>query len=287
MPANTESILTECFRTWRKNQVLALPYFFSSIVSVFLLVSYIAAVYFLLNPFKAPLSSLSLSSVDWVLLMLDILLLFPLLFVIFAASVFFSAGAIGMAGAALKTGKTSVDDMFESGRKRFVSLFLAKIILFIATVILSVILLMMQMILNGQWVEAGTVIFSVMFVGLDYAVVIGGLGPVAGLKKAYGFFSDNKFEVVLMWAFVRAFELLLVLSYCMIALIVLGLFSLLLPLDGFSAGSLMAAADQSLWIIVSAAAVLFIAYSLFSIYLLLPLTALFWSKLYLERASRT
>jgi len=80
MEENLEDILRNGFLTWRKNLNIAVPFLLSSIINLLLIVIFITIIYFFLNPFQSSFATASygryspLSSINWLLLLLDILL---------------------------------------------------------------------------------------------------------------------------------------------------------------------------------------------------------------------
>jgi hypothetical protein len=285
MTESLENILHNSFVIWRKNPNLGLPYLFNTIVNLALLVLFAAAVFMFLNPFK----SLSLTApnpldIDWAILFLDLGLLF---FVFIAAeliSAFFNAGAIGMSYKALETGRCSLDDLTGYGGKRFIPLFLTNILISIPLMIIAGGLFFLQMIFPGDFLTVFILAASIALSLVQYSVVIGGLGPVQGIKAGFGLFKENKFQTALLYAFTYYFLLFSVYWVILISMVIVSLSLFFIPMPAewtipALAGSIM----PSLGVIGIAVLLAAIFYILAETMVLLPLLTVFWTAYYVSR----
>ncbi|MDP3103035.1 MAG: hypothetical protein Q8M95_00330 [Candidatus Methanoperedens sp.] len=135
---------------------------------------------------------------------------FLIIMLIFA---FFESGAIGMARQAIETGRTQVSTMIEAGRKNFVNLFLADLLVLL--VALAGIVFIVPGIKNfdinqpsastGILLVGGFLLWMVylLIIGaalaaFRYALVIGSLGPVDGILAGIDFFKKNWVDVIIL-----------------------------------------------------------------------------------------
>ena len=286
MPEGLESVIRECYKVWRKNPVLGAPFLMNAAINVFLIVAFIALVFFLLNPLKGTGMQFNISMINWGFLLLDILLLMILIFIMHVLSAFFRAGSIGMAKKALETGKTSLDDLAESGRKKFLQIFAARLIIFAAASIVGLLLLIPQFILQGEYLTMSPIAFVIVFALVDYAIVLSDIGIVDGLSKGFNFFKANMFETVLLWSFTRVLESAVLLACVVLGMLIIGASTLFMPLGDLSAESIAKALGPSLMILVIAAGVVVIVFILALSYILSPLVTLFFSRFYMGRAGK-
>ena len=139
---------------------------------------------------------------------------------IFFITAFFTSGAIGMAKEATISGRVDFSVMSEYGRKKFINLFFANLIVglilsiglvflipgiffilpYISTfsgglpdiiIIRTIITFAMGFLCMGIYM----VIIGIIFSLTPYAVVIDDLGAVEGVKKGFRFFMNNKIDV--------------------------------------------------------------------------------------------
>ncbi len=128
-------------------------------------------------------------------------------------SSFFESGAIGMAKTATETGVTNMQDLFHSGRKSAIDLFLANIA--IVLIILAGIVFLVPGVLllrtSGEFALSAAAIFVgfimlslymiILGIGLlpvKYALVTDHLGAIEGINRGWSFFSGHKLDVLLM-----------------------------------------------------------------------------------------
>lgn len=209
---------------------MGVPFILDLIVELIVIIAIIAAFFFIsagmfaFQGYGFTYSDLTYLDIPNVSDIMNVIILF-LVVMIFAIIIsmlinaFFEAGAIGMAKQATEEGKTKFDDMIAYGRKKFISLFLANIILnliliggivIIAGIVAAFILLLKElMILNLLTALAGVILCIIYFLTIEiifypvkYALVISDLGTVEGIKKGYRFFMNNKLNVFLLWLIV-------------------------------------------------------------------------------------
>ena len=134
-------------------------------------------------------------------------------------SAFFTAGAIGMAKEATETGKSSMSDMKEYGRRKFISLLFSDIIVGLITLVGLVFLIpgimyalpilttiseptpevflpafatfMIDLLIMSLYM----LIISILFALTRYAVVIDDLVAVESVKKGFNIFRNHKVDV--------------------------------------------------------------------------------------------
>jgi hypothetical protein len=126
---------------------------------------------------------------------------------------FFESGAIGMARQATETGRSQLSTMMKAGRKNFVNLFLADVLVLLVT--LAGIVFIVPGIKNFDFNQPSTsvgllliggfllwmvylLILGVALAAFRYALVIESLGPVDGILAGIDFFKKNMFDVILL-----------------------------------------------------------------------------------------
>jgi hypothetical protein len=131
--------------------------------------------------------------------------------------VFFTAGAIGMAKDVALNGRTSYEEMINSGKTHFFNYFLLQILfyLIILTGVVFVLpgilqvgdltnpdAIMQNLLVLGVgfllWITYGIAVSIILAVSY-YALVVDNLGPIQALKTGYRFFLNNKAAVVILW----------------------------------------------------------------------------------------
>nr|HPH49062.1 hypothetical protein [Methanothrix sp.] len=156
----------------------------------------------------------SLQSSDILQMASAILAVFVLIALVDA---FFAAGAIGMARQALEKGRSSTSAMWSAGRRHFLGMFLAELLM--TFIILMGILLLLPLLGSGLeklgllavalaliaifYALALTIILSTM----PYALVLEDLPPLRALRASIDFFRYNKFDVAVLWLVVVALSL--------------------------------------------------------------------------------
>ena len=130
---------------------------------------------------------------------------------------FFAAGAIGMSRQALEKGRSSTSAIWQAGRRHFLSLFLAELLM--TLIILMGMLLLLPLLaagLEGLGLMAVALALIAIFYALaltiilstlPYALVLEHLGPLRALRASIDFFRYNKFDVAVLWLVVVALSL--------------------------------------------------------------------------------
>ena len=277
------STLSRGFDTWKRNLNIALPFVFSTAIYVLLYALLLMAMF---APIFAPLAS----SIDPSSLLLDpesveelaesimptieenivtivgIALIFTLAFLLVSA--FFTAGAIGMAREATEKGKTALDQMLDAGKKHYMSLFLAQILMSIVLAggVLILMIPLVGLVAGGEPSFAMFVLIifmliyallaSLAFALVPYALVVDNMGPVDGIKRGVSFFLSNKMDVFLVWLVVVAISLVL----------------------GFVGAPFSdSEAATQIWQIAS---------TVISIVVIQPLSTVWWTRLYMNRTGK-
>ena len=230
------SVIKKGFDTWKANLCICLPFVFSmvltSIVALIIIGSAILAavpslpslIPHLSQPDKIPpelilpLMSQLIQNIGIVIVAVIIAVIFGLLI-----NAFFAAGAIGMAKEATETGRTRLSDMKGYGKRKFISLLFADIIVGLIALIGFVFLIpgivyalpaittspeqtpeifmpafaifMIGILIMSIY----GIIVSIMFALPRYSVVIDDLGAIEGVKKGFNMFMKNKLDVFLLW----------------------------------------------------------------------------------------
>jgi len=97
-------------------------------------------------------------------------------------------------------------------------------------------------------------VLSLVLAAAPYALVLEGLGPVRAIRAGIDFFRDNKFDVLILWLVVAALS---------IALQMIG--------SSLSVGDTVTYQPMSLFT------------GLVNLLVLVPLTNLWWTRLYMDR----
>ncbi len=225
MSEDFEDTLIEGYKTWRNNINIGIPPLINFLIKSGVVVVYVILIGILLFSFaglsgiteKTPyiLSDLNLlletmKGIVWVILIsIPIILLLSLLI-----DSFFTAGAIGMAKEATEKGVTKLDDMMSYGKRKFISLFLVKIILFAIIYIIPLFLIiglsglfgllnMINISLFFMFILIGIFllyisILNIILSPVQYALIVSDLGTIDGIREGYRFFLKNKLSVVLI-----------------------------------------------------------------------------------------
>lgn len=289
MTESLEENLKKCFAAWRNNPTLGAPYLFSSIISIFLAILYVAAVIFLFNPLQGQgtaLAAFGQPAINWSMLALDILLLIPLIFAFALNAAYFQAGAIGMSWKALETGKTSLDDLAYYGGKKFLSVFLANMVIYVPMIVIAIILALLQYVFPGDFVSILAALVGILLAMVPYAIVIGDMDAFKSIGHSYGFFKENKLQTTLLYAFTYYFSLFAT-YWLILACIIIFSFSLFfIPVPGeyTSIEVFFAGLISAIPVIASAGLLALIVFILAASYVLCPLATLFWAELYLSGA---
>lgn len=225
--------ITKGFDTWKNNLIICLPFVFNLVISTvitlvimgFALFATIPSlVPYLINPPEmSPDSFLDIMPkvLDSVLIIFTSLVITLILVLLIGA--FFNSGAVGMAKEATKSGRTDLSDMSKYGRKKFVSLFIASVIINLISFFGVIFLIpgfmeltpilttskniqpedvfMILPLLGLGFLAMSIYVFfiSVIFAPARYAIVIDDLSAIEGLKGGFKFFWHNKIEVFLLF----------------------------------------------------------------------------------------
>lgn len=214
MTEKLDGILKKGWSIWRKNLILSVPFILSFVLIIVLFIVFGIVLMLLFLPGLTGFSGMDMLNV--VILALAVILFIVLVSLI---SSFFSAGAIGMAKKAIEQKKPNLDEMADYGKRKFIDLFLASLIIMVITLV-SLILLVGAFIgiplALGISPSDSIVSFTPMIIGtaisvlflivigialamVPYAVVISDLGPMEGVKKGVRFFLDNRLHTFLLW----------------------------------------------------------------------------------------
>jgi len=228
------SVIKKGFNTWKANLCISLPFLFSSIITAIVALIIIGSALLAAVP-SLPSLVPHLSKPDELTPELILPLMSQLnqsIGLIIAATIiavvlgllinaFFNAGAIGMAKEATETGRTSLSDMKEYGKRKFISLLFADIIVGLIALIGLVflipgivyslpiittssepapnVILLAILMLGILCMAVYMLIVTILFALTRYSVVIDDLGAVEGVKNGFNIFMKNKLDVFLLW----------------------------------------------------------------------------------------
>jgi len=157
-----------------------------------------------------------LESSDLMQIGLAILAIFVLVALVDA---FFAAGAISMARQALEKGRSDTNAMWSAGKRHFLGMFLAELLM---TLIILIGMALLLSLLAGQMGSPGLLAVALALIALfyalaltiilstlPYALVLEGLSPMRALFASIDFFRHNKFDVAVLWLVVVALSLAL------------------------------------------------------------------------------
>ncbi len=188
--------------------------------------------------------------------------------------VFFDAGAVGMARRVLEEGRGSLEDVLETGKRRFLDLLLANILLVIGVGVLTFLLGLLWLLvifilksisggLMAVFMIMGVVFLIVYFVlvslaviPVKFAVVIDDLGPFEGVMSGLRFFWAHKLDVFLIWLLV------------FLVGVAFSIFTFIFELLGVELAGMVIGV-------------------LVSILVIEPLSVVWWTRLYLTRTGRS
>lgn len=277
------TLIKRGFETWKRNLNLAIP-FVLMIVAIMLLAVVMAFIvlYPLITTSSDVFSTAGdvedpqqlmelLQSMTNIGLLVAVVLVGILIMSLMAA--FFTAGAIGMAKEATETGRTTLKDMWASGKRNYLNLFLAEILMMIV-VMAGLIVLSLPfisdlaagvesvdpefgpLILWIMLIIVYSLLVSIVLAPIPYVLVVESLGPIGAIKAGIGFFWSNKMDVFLIW--------LVVLGVSM-AIQFVGV-----PLSGSE----------------TASAIFSMVSGVVSVLVISPLTTVWWTRLYMTRAGK-
>jgi hypothetical protein len=233
------AVIGKGFRIWRSNLNLCIPPLLSTLISMLVLVSFLAAFSTAFLPMMGMNATMlqnvtdmeelhsmmqsSLGGIDADKILQIAALFLALLVLLSLVDAFFVAGAVGMARQALDKGKSDTGAMWSAGRMHFFNMFLATLLIGLLT--MAGLVFLLPALAQGQLslqadsqsmglLAAGLLLFilyglamSVILVTMPYALVMEGLGPVQAILASVKFFRYNKFDVVVLWLVAAALSL--------------------------------------------------------------------------------
>jgi len=132
---------------------------------------------------------------------------------------FFAAGAVGMARQALEKGRSDTSAMWSAGKRHFLGMFLAELLMTLIILMgMALLLPLLAADLESPGLLAVALVVIAVFYALaltiilstlPYALVLEGLSPVRALFASMDFFRYNKFDVAVLWLVVVALSLAL------------------------------------------------------------------------------
>ncbi len=222
------ALIGKGFGTWRDNLNLCLPFLYSFVVSLMVIVPVLMAFALALVPLES-LNSTSLedlpnqlSNMQGALTSLA-LALFLLVVLLSLVSAFFTAGAIGMTRQALEKGNADTSAMLSAGKKHFGNMFLASILMGLMMMAGLIFLLPAALLLPPSLqpepqavglLVVGLVLLilyalsmSLVLAAVPYALVVDDLDAISAIKASINFFRFNKFDVFVLWLVVVAISI--------------------------------------------------------------------------------
>jgi hypothetical protein len=221
MPITIEEVLNRGFTAWTKNLKISVPFILSVIIIGIIWIAYMFLFIAAVVPSVAPLMADPVMDDIIEAITPHIVYLgggFAILLIISSLiEVFFTAGAIGMAKDVALTGRTSYEEMINSGKKHFFNLFLFQILFYLIMLagvvfvipgilqvgdLTNIDAIMQNLLVLGAgfllWIIYGIAVSIILAVSY-YALVVNDLGPIQALKTGYRFFLNNKAAVVILW----------------------------------------------------------------------------------------
>lgn len=282
------TLLGKGFNSWKRNLNLAIPFVLNVLVVILLAIAMMLALFIpigeeIYTSYSFAADPTNMEDVediqeivgnsigDNLITLAAILLISALL--MYLVTAFFTAGAIGMAQEAIEKGRCNTAKMWAEGKKHYLPLFIAEILMFIVilVVIAALSLPFIPTLISGIETESPSmgpmiiwialiIIFSLLlslaFAMVPYALVIDGMKPIAAIKEGINFFRWNKMDVFLVWLVIVAIS------------VALGFLSAL-----FSGSELASA----IWQVLS---------SIINIVVIAPLSTIWWVRLYLTRTKK-
>lgn len=280
------------FGIWRRNINLCIPFLANFFVSMLVLISFLIAIFLVAMPSIDANSTLfqntqdpqdvqavqelitqvvgALGSLGWQTVLGATFLFLGMIVVLSLVEAFFLAGAIGMARQALDMGNADTGAMWSAGRRHFLNMFLYTILAGLITMAGLIFLLPGIVQISGAVqaepaalgiLVAGFLVFilyaivlSLALAAAPYALVLEGLGPLQAVRAGIDFFRDNKFDVLILWLVVAALSIALQMI-----------------------GSSISTENNALYPITS------LVIGLANLLVLVPLSTLWWTRLYMNR----
>lgn len=279
------------FGIWRQNLNLCIPFLLNFFVSILVLASFLAVIFIAAMPlmdvnstsiqnsqnledFQAVQDLITqmggaLQSLGWHTILMIAFLFLGMIVVLSLVEAFFMAGAIGMARQALDKGRADTGAMWSAGRRYFLNMFLYTILAGLITMAGLVFLLPGIVQISGGQSEpaalgifaAGLLVFilyaivlSMALAAAPYALVLEGLGPIQAVSAGIDFFRYNKFDVLILWLVVAALSIALQMV-----------------------GSSVYTGNSAIYPMTS------LVTGLANLLVLVPLSTLWWTRLYMNR----
>lgn len=289
MSEDIGTIINKGFGTWSRNLSISLPFVLNFGINGLLALT--SLVVFLAVFVMPDLSSMGLDPANILpeqlfsilsSVVIDHMMLIIAGFVIIMVLMmfiqsYFMAGVIGMSKVAIETGDVHLNDMFFYGNKNVVNLFLTSILLalimfagiiFVVPAVLAVddfnvVLSNPEETISSFFFVIGFLVWvlyvliaSIILSIVNYTLVVEDLDPISALETGFRFFMGNKLDVFFMW---------LILISISVFVGIIGEVISLVPV--FS----------TIWIFTDI---------VISIAVIPPLTAVWWTRLYLGRTGR-
>jgi hypothetical protein len=223
-------LISEGFGIWRRNMNICIPFLLATTLTLAAIIPFVAGVAALYGSMPEIGSNSSPSEViSKIGGYLPGLGLAALLFVLAVSLInsFFACGAIGMAEQAIQEAKTSTKAMWSAGKRHFLDMFAASILvgllmlaglIFLVPGILSLPLGSLSnlaenpqsagiLALGALMLIMYLLVVSLFMAVVPYALVVDILGPINAIKASIRFFNYNKFDVFVMWLIIIAISL--------------------------------------------------------------------------------
>lgn len=239
MAENTGKIISSGLTTFMRNPNIIFPFVINSFVTIFL--GFIMAIAGFAGIFGSSISkfenltpeesaSLALSLMGQYIPEM-IILMATIMIIIFFIQAYFISGAIGMAIQATESGNTHISTMRQAGRKHFFNMFMAEILFALLSLAGIVFIVPGAMKVNISQIftsenpeqfapiAAGLLlwgvyllIMSIVLAVFRYALVSEGLGPLESMTASISFFRRNKRDVFLMFLiiFLISFSIMII-----------------------------------------------------------------------------
>jgi hypothetical protein len=242
MAEDIGSVIGRGFDTWKENLSICLPFVFSlvltSVVGIIIIGGAILATIPSLISYFTKLDEITPEVIPHLLpqilqnMGIIIIAIIITMILCMLINAFFWAGAIGMAKEATENGRTNISHMIEYGKRKFISLFFADIIIGLISFVGIVFLVpgilytlpklraLSELPPEGVFTALAVfglgflamivyiLIISIIFALPRYSVVIDDVGAIRGVKNGFKTFTRNKVAVFLLWLIVLVVSLI-------------------------------------------------------------------------------
>ncbi|AEH60675.1 conserved hypothetical protein [Methanosalsum zhilinae DSM 4017] len=216
MSISIEEVLNRGFSAWTKNLKISVPFILAALVVGIMWIAYMALFVIAVMPSLIVDPNMVVEALRPYLLPFGVGVLVIIL-ISMLIEAFFTAGAIGMAKDVALNGRTSYEEMINSGKTHFFNYFLLQILFYLITLVGAIFVIpgILQIgditnfdaiIQNLLVIGAGFVLWIIygIFVSIIlavsyYALVVDKIGPIQAIKTSYRFFMNNKAAVVILW----------------------------------------------------------------------------------------